>query len=164
VAGATLPVRFPVSHSSLASTKKSRNSFPCHTYENHARKSFACHTSKKRACKSFSCHTFSNFKCAVPSPAGFAGCMLYLPPGVNKIRALGVALRRGFLLPRSLFPNRCFRKSFIICSYRKWEGGARGCTALELWRMRGSVRGYRRTSTLTRVVPWGMKLRAWAAA
>src|SRR5579859_8030436 len=59
---ATPSVSLTASHHSPACTRKSRNSFPCHTYKKCVRKSFPCHTSKKRVCKSFGCHTFSNFK------------------------------------------------------------------------------------------------------
>ena len=67
VVNTPLSLRLLACHPLLASARKSRNSFPCHTYENRARKSFPCHTSKKRDCKSFACHTFFKFNCAVPN-------------------------------------------------------------------------------------------------
>ena len=84
VVNAPLSLRLLRSHLPLALTRKSRNSFPCHTYENRARKSFPCHTSEKRVCKSFACHTFFKFNAAFQIGTAFCS----RPPSVSLLHYL----------------------------------------------------------------------------
>ncbi len=149
---ATLPVSLPASRYYLIQKQESAKSFICHTSEFRTAKPFTCHTSQKPVCKSFSCHTFSKFSFPVPFGSGLyrlqallEACQWIRVCERNSSATLLPRYSRGLLHTAQAlleveyaFPSRplaktravpqsargsLFPKSFIICSYRKTQGG-----------------------------------------